>query len=192
MPSAISTRPSFTSKDNDPSDTYRQDLKASIIKKYGAENLQVSWKKTCKALTKVTSRLAAYGNASVPIFTYGELLDKSKLETMKAAGCCIIRGVILKSNAEQYFKDLKTFINDNKEARRAGPVSRRPPHSTGRTRFPWSGTTYRWWLSCVAGKMRSNVRHMMQFSLEIRNSTILWNAASETRKHVDVPGWSTM
>jgi len=119
MPSAISTWPagwpSFTSKDNDPSDTYQQDLKASIIKKYGAENLRVSWEKTCKALTKVTSRLATNGNASVPIYTYEELLDKSKLETMKAAGCCIIRGVILKSNDEQHFKDLKTFINDNKE-----------------------------------------------------------------------------
>jgi hypothetical protein len=119
MPSRTSTWPvswpSFSPKDNDPSDTYQLNLKKKIINKYGAANLQSAWRKTCQALTEVTARLKVNGNASVPIFTYEELVDKPGLECMVDAGCCIIREVIPKTEAEQYFKDLQTFIEDNRE-----------------------------------------------------------------------------
>ncbi|CZR57752.1 uncharacterized protein PAC_07641 [Phialocephala subalpina] len=108
--------PSFTPKDNDPTDTFQKDLKASIIAEYGADNLKVAWIKTCNALSEVTSRLASQGNTSVPIFQADDALSDSKaLDAMREAGCCIIRGVIPKPKATQYFEDLKTFIADNKE-----------------------------------------------------------------------------
>lgn len=99
MPSKTSTWPegwpSFTPKDNDPTDTFQKDLKASIITEYGADNPNTAWMKTCNALNGVTSRLSSQGNTSVPIFQADEILANGRaLESMKEAGYCIIRGVI--------------------------------------------------------------------------------------------------
>lgn len=107
--------PSFTPNNCDPSDKYQLDLKKKIVNKYGAENLRNSWNKTCNALSVVTSRLSSQGNASIPIFTYEDLTAKTNLERMSDAGCCIIRGVIPRIEAEQHFNDLRAFIADNKD-----------------------------------------------------------------------------
>jgi hypothetical protein len=121
MPSRTSSWPSgwpsFTPKDNDPSDAFQKDLKANIIAEYGAEAFRNSWIKTCNALNDLTSRIASRGNAAIPILSYNEVAlgnnDEIK-ERMKATGCFIIRDVIPKAEAIQHFQDLKTFITDNK------------------------------------------------------------------------------
>jgi hypothetical protein len=122
MPSRTSSWPSgwpsFTPKDNDPSNVYQKDLKARIIAEYGADALRTSWIKTCHALSEVTSRLSTLGNASIPILSYDEILSATNpetLERMKATGCFVIRGVIPKAEAVQHFEELQSFIAANKD-----------------------------------------------------------------------------
>lgn len=125
MPSRTSTStwptawPSFTPADNDPADTFSKELKASIIAEYGATTLRDSWIKTCTALASVTARIRTQGNASIPIFSYDEVVsptNEAALSSMKAAGCFIIRGVIPTKEATQEFDKLQAFISDNKES----------------------------------------------------------------------------
>lgn len=150
MPSRISDWPigwpSFTQKDSDPRDTYQLDLKKKIINIYGAENLRTSWNKTCKALSAVTSRLSSKGNTSVPVFTYEDLTDGSNLEQISDAGCCIIRSVIPRIEAEQHFKDLETFIAENKDVVTGWPVE--------------SVAIYHLYSSPTQLKIKTNPRHL--------------------------------
>ncbi|KAK5112065.1 hypothetical protein LTR85_011646 [Meristemomyces frigidus] len=121
MPSKISSWPtgwpSFTPADDDPSDTFSKELKASIISEYSASALRTSWVKTCAALEDVTARLRSQGKASVPVLSYDEVVSPDNadaLKRMKAAGCFIVRGVIPTEVAAREFEDLQTFIADNK------------------------------------------------------------------------------
>ena len=139
--------PSFTPKDNDPTDTFQKDLKESIIKDIGADKLRTAWVKTCKALKDVTSRHESQGNTAVPIFQADEVLSNPEiLETMRAAGCCIIRGVITKPEASQYFMDLDKFIEDNKETVTGWPAE--------------SVAIYHLYSSPVQLKIKTNPRHL--------------------------------
>ena len=151
MPNTESTWPSgwpsFTPNDNDPTDIVQKDLKASIVGEYGARNLRTAWVKTCNALNNVTSRLESQGNTAVPIFQADEVLSNPKiLETMKEAGCCIIRGVIPKPEASQYFIDLEKFIEDNKETVTGWPAE--------------SVAIYHLYSSPVQLKIKTNPRHL--------------------------------
>ncbi|KAH6719744.1 duf1479 domain-containing protein [Leptodontidium sp. MPI-SDFR-AT-0119] len=139
--------PSFTPKDNDPADTFQRDLKANIINEYGADSLRAAWIKTCNTLNKVTSRLESQGNSSVPIVQADEVFSSPKiLETMREAGCCIIRGVIPRSEASQYFEELKTFLEDNKKVVTGWPAE--------------SVAIYHLYSSPVQLKIKTNPRHL--------------------------------
>ncbi|EXJ80599.1 hypothetical protein A1O3_06882 [Capronia epimyces CBS 606.96] len=114
--------PSFTPKDCNPKDTVSSDLKKAIIAEYGAEALRQAWIKTCNALSSVTSRIAATGVDSVPVFEYDEIIssgyksnfdNEQALKRIRAVGCCIIRGVIPQEEATQHLEDLQTFIAQN-------------------------------------------------------------------------------
>jgi hypothetical protein len=111
--------PTFTPNDHDPFDTYSNELKASIIAEYGASALRESWIKTCNALAGITSRIRTMGDASIPVFSYEEVIAADHgpaLREMKAAGCFIIRGVVSIDEAAQEFEELQTFIADNRES----------------------------------------------------------------------------
>lgn len=139
--------PSFTPKDNDPTDTFQKHLKPSIIAEYGAGNLRTAWIKTCNALTAVTSRLKTQGNTSVPVFQADEVFSNPEvLETMKEAGCCIVRGVIPRSEASQYFNDLQYFIEENKETITGWPAE--------------SVAIYHLYSSPVQLKIKTHQRHL--------------------------------
>lgn len=155
--------PSFTPADNDPTDAYQEDLKASIIAEYGAENLRKAWIKTCNALNSVTSRLASVGNSSVPIFDADDILSNPEtLETMKEAGCCIIRNLIPNKEAEQYFEDLKTFIKENEDTVTGWPRE--------------SVAIYHLYSTPVQLKLKTNARH-----LQIQRSlNALWTDSSSS------------
>ncbi|PVH72108.1 duf1479 domain-containing protein [Cadophora sp. DSE1049] len=139
--------PSFTPKDNDPTDVFQKDLKSTIITEYGADNLRIAWIKTCNALSSVKSRLESQGNTAIPTFQADDvLLNSNLLETMKDAGCCIIHGVVPKSEASQYFEDLKRFIEDNKDTITGWPAE--------------SVAIYHLYSSPVQLKIKTNPRHL--------------------------------
>ena len=153
MPSRTSAWPSgwptFTSEDNDPSNAFQKDLKASIVEEYGAEALRTSWIKTCQALNSVTSRISTLGNEAIPIFSYDELLSTSNENAsrcMKDTGCFIIRGVIPKAEAAHHFEDLKTFIADNKDTITGWPAK--------------SVAIYHLYSSPTQLKIKTNPRHL--------------------------------
>jgi hypothetical protein len=140
--------PSFTPKDNDPSNTYQKDLKAKIVAKYGAENLRIAWIKTCSALESITARLASVENASIPILSYDEAisLDSQALEKSKESGCFVIRGVIPREEAIQHFEDLKVFVADNRDTITGWPAK--------------SIAIYSIFSSPVQLKIKTNPRHL--------------------------------
>ncbi|KAH7418461.1 duf1479 domain-containing protein [Cadophora sp. MPI-SDFR-AT-0126] len=139
--------PSFTPEDNDPADIFQKNLKSSIIAEYGTDNLQTAWIKTCNALNSVTSRLEAQGNTAVPIFQADDVLSNPAiLESMKDAGCCIVRGVIPKAEASQYFQDIQEFIADNKDTITGWPAE--------------SVAIYHLYSSPVQLQIKTNPRHL--------------------------------
>lgn len=107
----------FTPEDCDPQDPYHQQaLKKTILSEYGADSLRQAWIKTCKALSSVTSSIEKLGSASIPVFQYDEIVSEKNekaLDRVKAMGCCIVRGVIPKDEADQHFEDLTSFISQN-------------------------------------------------------------------------------
>jgi hypothetical protein len=108
--------PSFTPKDNDPNDTYQQDLKKQIIAEYGKDNLRQAWIKTCKDVTTSMTEISKQGSASIPIFTLEEVLGPNSdkvMNRMKAAGCFVIREVVARKEADGMFKDLQNFVGKN-------------------------------------------------------------------------------
>lgn len=109
--------PEFSSIPNDEQSDDLANYKSAIIQEYGQEALIKSWLKVCSELEKVTKEIREKGNAVIPEISYSELQDLSikQKEEYKRVGCFLIRGVVEKDVAEEWFKDLKGYVADNKD-----------------------------------------------------------------------------
>jgi len=90
----------------------------SIISEYGEEALRKSWLETCERLSDITDEIASSGTDYIPVFESESIL-KNGFSTKEAlrfrkVGCCIVRDVIPEKDAKQLYRDLETYIADNK------------------------------------------------------------------------------
>lgn len=94
------------------------DIKKAVISEYGPDALRKSWLKTCKVLETVTAEIADKKTAMIPDMSFKDFMalkGKSK-EELKHQGCFVVRGVIDKAEAEEWFDELKSFIEKNDES----------------------------------------------------------------------------
>lgn len=109
--------PEFTSIPNNEQSDDLANYKSAIIQEYGQEALTKSWLKVCSELEQVTKEIREKGNAVIPEISFSGLqgLSEEQKEEYKKVGCFLIRGVVDKEVAEEWFKNLKSYVAENKE-----------------------------------------------------------------------------
>jgi hypothetical protein len=92
--------------------------KRTIVGKYGAEAIRQSWLEICKILERVTAEIAAKNTEIIPVLTLEELLNASEetKEQLKNIGCFVVRGVLPRNEATQWYWDLKGYAEENRES----------------------------------------------------------------------------
>lgn len=92
--------------------------KRTIVKKYGAEAIRRSWLETCASLEHVTAEIEAKKTGIIPVLTLDEILNASveTKEKLKRVGCFVVRGVVPRNKATQWYWDLKGYVEDNRES----------------------------------------------------------------------------
>lgn len=91
--------------------------KRSIVEKYGAEAIRQSWLQTCAALEQVTAEIEAKKTGIIPVLKLNEILNASeeKKKELKNLGCFVVRGVVPRNEATQWYWNLKSYVEDNRE-----------------------------------------------------------------------------
>lgn len=90
----------------------------TIVEKYSQEALTQSWLKTCKALEGITEEIATAESNYIPEIEYSELFNISseKRQQLKDVGCFKIKSVFPKKQANEWFDDLKSYVEKNKDS----------------------------------------------------------------------------
>ncbi len=90
--------------------------KKAIVDKYGRDNIIKSWLKVCKELESVTDHIAEQRTSAIPEVKFEEVFDLSpeRKQGLKDAGCFVVRGVFSRTQADEWFKNLKDYIAANK------------------------------------------------------------------------------
>lgn len=91
--------------------------KRTIAEKYGAEAIRQSWLQTCAALEQVTAEIEAKKTSIIPVLTLDEILDASeeRKNELKNLGCFVVRGVVPRNEATEWYWNLKGYVEDNRE-----------------------------------------------------------------------------
>jgi len=115
--------------------------KQEIVDKYGAEAIRQSWLKTCEALEILTGEITSKGTAIIPVLTLDEALKASeqKKEEVRGVGCFVVRNVVPKSEATEWFRNLKQYADDNKDEITGEYVAERPTHNKQRFKYSHLG-----------------------------------------------------
>ncbi|KAG0648994.1 hypothetical protein D0Z07_5009 [Hyphodiscus hymeniophilus] len=92
-------------------------IKQEIIQRYGEEGIRRSWLQTCATLEQVTAEIEAKKTAMIPALTLDELLNASeeKKQALRSLGCFVVRGVVPRNEATQWYWDLKGYVNENRD-----------------------------------------------------------------------------
>lgn len=108
--------PEFTKEtgENDP-DNVR--IKKEILTKYGEAAIRQSWTKVCQNLALRTEEIAKRQSSIIQEIEYTALstLSEEKKAELKQTGCFVIRNVIPKSTANEWFQQLQTYVADNED-----------------------------------------------------------------------------
>jgi hypothetical protein len=102
-------------------------IKHAIAAEYGQEAMRRSWLKTCERLKGVTNRIASQRSSAVPAFDAPRILkdgfSTEEVSLVKESGCCIIRGAIQEVEAKSFYKDVKTYIDNNQSKIKGWPAA---------------------------------------------------------------------
>jgi hypothetical protein len=92
--------------------------KRTIVKKYGTEAIRQSWLETCKTLERVTAEIEEKKTDIIPVLTLDEILNASEEEKehLKSVGCFVVRGVVPRNEATQWYWDLKGYVEENRDS----------------------------------------------------------------------------
>jgi hypothetical protein len=92
-------------------------VKSAIIDRNGKEALIRSWLKVCKALEAVTDRISVKGSAVIPEIGYKDIfaLSDKKKQDIKDVGCFVVKNVVSKEQADEWFLSLKEYTSANKQ-----------------------------------------------------------------------------
>jgi hypothetical protein len=93
-------------------------VKKEILAKYGAKALRQSWTKVCQNLELITKNIAKKQSSTIQEIEYSELaiLSEEKKNKLKSTGCFVIRNVIPRDTADEWFAQLQKYVADNKNA----------------------------------------------------------------------------
>ena len=93
-------------------------VKKQIAARYGKEALRQSWTKVCQNLERITKNIAGQQSKVIKEIEYSELtgLSEEKKDEIKKTGCFVIRNVIPRDTANEWFKQLQTYVADNEDA----------------------------------------------------------------------------
>ena len=107
--------PEFVNRKGESEDDLKQ-YKTDIVKEFGEESLRQSWLKVCKELEGITDHLAEKGTSAIPEIPYEDLLALSdeRKQQLKDIGCFVVRGVVDKKQADQWFTELKDYVAKNR------------------------------------------------------------------------------
>lgn len=107
--------PEFVNGKAEPGDDLTQ-YKKDVAKKFGEENLRRSWLKVCKELEGITDHLAEKGTSAIPEIPYEDLftLSDERRQQLKDIGCFVVRGVVDRKQADQWFAELKDYVAKNR------------------------------------------------------------------------------
>ena len=91
--------------------------KQEIIDQYGAEAIYQSWLRTCKSLEDLTAKITAEGTSIIPVMTLDDVLmaSEKKKHQLKEMGCFVIRDVVPRSEAAEWFRNLKRYVQENED-----------------------------------------------------------------------------
>lgn len=109
--------PEFSDKNAETGDDLRE-YKRQIVEEYGEEALTQSWLKTCKALESITDDIAASGTDYIPEVAFEDLfsLPSAEKQRLKDIGCFKVKQAVPKGLADQWFRDLKSFVAQNRDS----------------------------------------------------------------------------
>lgn len=90
--------------------------KRDIMTKYGEKALRQSWNKVCYNLSLLTQEITKKQSSLIQEIQYDELatLSEETKDKLKKTGCFVIRKVIPRSTADEWFQSLQTYVVDNK------------------------------------------------------------------------------
>ena len=108
--------PEFTPENGEPGDDLAM-YKAAIKHEYGQDNLEKSWIKVCHKLEDITREIKEKGSSIIPEIQFKDLssLTMEQKQKFRDIGCFVIKGVIDREQADQWFDDLKKYVSDNGE-----------------------------------------------------------------------------
>lgn len=74
--------------------------------------------KTCKSLTALTAEIEQQATSIIPVLTLDEILNASeeKKDELREVGCFVVRCVVERAEATDWFQGLKGYVADNKAA----------------------------------------------------------------------------
>ena len=123
MPGRLTTAywppwPQFTGVKTGEHKIENAEYKKQIVAQYGAEAIRQSWVETCRELKTVTEEIASKRSSIIPVLTLDDLLtaNSAKREELKAMGCFVVRGVVPRNEATEWYHQLKGYVTDNKES----------------------------------------------------------------------------
>ncbi|KAK5119742.1 hypothetical protein LTR85_007318 [Meristemomyces frigidus] len=120
MPGALKqwpTWPEFT-KDKGEAEKEFAQYKKDIAEQYGEAALRQSWVKVCKKLESLTDEIAEKGTSMIPVIPFDEIKDLSpeKRAELQSVGCFVVRGVVDRPTADEWFQNAKTYVADNRSS----------------------------------------------------------------------------
>lgn len=92
-------------------------IKKDIASTYGEQQLWKSWITTCDKLNELTKVIRDQQTAKIPEIQYDEVfsLSDEKREHLKAVGCFVIRGTIPTETAKEWFTNVQSYVEENKD-----------------------------------------------------------------------------
>jgi len=98
-------------------DPILKQYKCNIISAYGEEALRTSWLKVCKDLETVTKEIKNKKTSIIQEVDFEDIqkLSQKQIDELKSTGVFVIRGLIPRREADEWFTDLKRYVAENRE-----------------------------------------------------------------------------
>jgi hypothetical protein len=79
--------------------------------------LRCSWLAVCDRLNAVTRQIKEKQTDMIPEVSYDDFftLSDAEKDRLKDVGCFVVRGTVPEETAETWFRDLQTYVDDNKD-----------------------------------------------------------------------------
>lgn len=115
--------PEFTPTKGEDGDDLIE-FKKAIVDKYGKDALVKSWLKVCKKLETVTDEIAEKGTSVIPDVQFEDFfsLTPEQKNRLKAIGCFVVRNVVDKEQAAEWFENLKQYVAANRASIQGRPT----------------------------------------------------------------------